>query len=229
VSGDQKADINKAVKSTIHLARLSGLDRLPASIQTGKPKSTAGKTLEAVQEQVMGCTKCDISSKIRNYVFGECSPQAPIMFIGEAPGAEEDIQGRPFVGQAGQLLTDIITKGMKLKRSDVFIANILKCRPPGNRNPEPHEIDNCIGYLHAQIELIDPRVIVALGKFASQTLLNSSVSISKLRGTFQEYRGIPLMPTFHPAYLLRNPSGKKKVWEDIKKVMAHLGLPLPGE
>jgi len=149
------------------------------------------------------------------------------MFIGEAPGAVEDETGRPFVGPAGNLLTDIIEKGMGLKRPDVYIANIIKCRPPGNRDPQPDEIKVCIGYLEAQISAIKPRVIVLLGRIASHTLLETETAISRLRGTFQSYNGIMAMPTFHPSYLLQNPLKKRDVWEDIKKVMEYLELPLP--
>jgi DNA polymerase len=148
------------------------------------------------------------------------------MFIGEAPGAEEDRQGRPFVGRAGQLLTKII-EAIGLKREDVFIGNILKCRPPGNRNPSPSEIASCSSYLIRQIEFIKPKVICALGKFAAQTLLDSETTISRLRGRFYDYHGIKLMPTYHPAYLLRNSGGKKDVWHDMKLVAKELGLKIP--
>ena len=140
------------------------------------------------------------------------------MFVGEAPGHEEDIQGVPFVGEAGALLTKII-EAMAIKRDDVYICNILKCRPPQNRNPLPEEISMCIDYLYAQIDAIKPKVICGLGKFASQTLLNTETPISKLRGKWHEYRGMKFMPTYHPAYLLRNPKDKKLVWEDMKKIM----------
>jgi len=146
------------------------------------------------------------------------------MFIGEGPGEEEDRQGEPFVGRAGQLLTEIITKGMGLRRSDVYIANVVKCRPPGNRNPEPEEIAACQPFLLAQIDAVDPQVIVALGKFAAQTLLRTKTPITQLRGRWFDYHGIRLMPTFHPAYLLRNPGDKRLVWEDIRKVMGALGI-----
>jgi len=160
-------------------------------------------------------------------VFGEGNPEARIMFIGEAPGAVEDETGRPFVGPAGRLLTDIIEKAMGLSRSEVYIANILKCRPPGNRDPLPEEVEQCIGFLKQQIMEIKPEVVIALGHIAAQTLLETTTPISSLRGTFKEYLGITMMPTFHPRYLLQNPSKKRETWEDIKKVMAFLGLPLP--
>jgi DNA polymerase len=146
------------------------------------------------------------------------------MFVGEGPGRDEDLKGEPFVGRAGQLLTEIITKGMKLRREDVYIANVIKCRPPENRNPEPDEIASCMPFLTRQIEIIAPRVIVALGTFAAQTVLAVKTPITRMRGTWHNYHGIKVMPTLHPAYLLRNPGDKKLVWEDIKLVMAELGL-----
>ena len=216
------------IKKHLNLAKLSGLDRIPVAppSHASEGSSDSNDSLLQVKETVHSCTRCPISSHIQNYVFGEGSPHADCMFVGEAPGQEEDIQGRPFVGKAGKLLTDIITKGMKLTREQVYIANILKCRPPGNRNPHPDEISNCIEYLHFQIDTIKPKVIIALGTFAAQTLLETSTAISKLRGSFHDFRGIQLMPTFHPAYLLRNSSGKVKVWEDIKKAMSLLGIPV---
>jgi len=151
--------------------------------------------------------------------------RARLVFVGEGPGADEDAKGEPFVGRAGQLLTEIITKGMRLARSDVYIANVIKCRPPGNRNPEPDEVVSCEPFLVRQIELIAPEVIVALGKFAAQTLLRTKTPITQLRGRWFDYHGIRLMPTFHPAYLLRNPADKRLVWQDIRQVMERLGLP----
>ena len=178
--------------------------------------------------QVLGdCSRCKLSKGRTNIVFGVGNPNAAVMFVGEGPGEDEDRQGEPFVGRAGALLTDIITKGMGLKRSDVYIANVIKCRPPNNRNPELDEIAACEPFLRRQVALVRPRVIVALGKFAAQVLLRSRVPISKLRGSWSEFDGVPLMPTFHPAYLLRTPGDKKLVWEDVKKVLVHLGLPIP--
>jgi len=180
-------------------------------------------TLTAVREELGECTRCKLSKGRNAIVFGEGNPEARLVFIGEGPGQEEDQQGRPFVGAAGQLLTDIIVKGMQLKREDVYICNIVKCRPPGNRNPEPDEIEACEPFLIKQLQAIRPQVIVALGNVAVKTLLKTKAGITSLRGTWQTYQGIPLMPTFHPAYLLRTPGDKKLVWEDIKKVMAELG------
>ncbi|MFH1707559.1 MAG: uracil-DNA glycosylase [Planctomycetota bacterium] len=182
----------------------------------------------ALAISVNACTKCAIAATKQNYVFGEGALTARIMFVGEAPGGDEDRQGRPFVGRAGQLLSDIIAKGMGLEREDVYIANCLKCRPPENRPPHPDELANCLPFLRAQIELIKPAVIVALGAHAAHTLLATQTPISTLRGRFHYYQGIPLMPTFHPVDLLRNSGAKKEVWEDIKAVLRKAGLPIPG-
>jgi uracil-DNA glycosylase family 4 len=179
-------------------------------------------SLEELRAAIGDCRRCKLCSGRTNLVFGVGNPNAELMFIGEGPGRDEDLQGEPFVGRAGQLLTDIITKGMGMKREDVYIANVVKCRPPENRNPEPDEVAACEPFLKKQIELVRPRIIVALGKFAVQTLLQSKAPITKLRGQWHSYHGIKLMPTFHPAYLLRNPADKKLVWEDIKKVIKEL-------
>jgi DNA polymerase len=183
-------------------------------------------TLEALVAHIGDCQRCKLCSGRTQLVFGVGNPQAELMFVGEGPGRDEDLQGEPFVGRAGQLLTEIIQKGMKLRRQDVYIANVVKCRPPNNRNPEPDEIKQCMPFLTRQIELIAPRVIVALGTFAAQTLLDVRTPITRMRGVWHLYRGVKVMPTFHPAYLLRNPADKKQVWADIKLVMAELGLPL---
>ncbi|MYC75952.1 uracil-DNA glycosylase [Candidatus Poribacteria bacterium] len=193
----------------------------------------ANLDLPALATDAASCTKCRLHETRNSVVFGVGNPDTNLMFIGEAPGADEDRQGEPFVGRAGQLLTQIIEAGMKLKREDVYIANVLKCRPPGNRNPNPDEVETCSPYLVRQIELIQPKVIVALGSFAAQMLLGTKIGITKLRGEFQPcnvpgLRVLPhkkppaVMPTYHPAYLLRNPSGKRDVWEDVKKVLAFL-------
>jgi DNA polymerase len=184
------------------------------------------ESLEALGQEVMNCRNCALYKTRKNVVFGAGSPRAQIVFVGEAPGADEDIQGQPFVGRAGQLLTDIIVKGMKLGREDVYICNILKCRPPGNRNPLPEEISQCEPFLKKQLRLIRPRVICALGKFAAQSLLKTETPITALRGRFHDYEGIKLLPTYHPAYLLRNPAAKKQVWEDVQLIMKEVGLPL---
>ena len=177
--------------------------------------------LEDVRAELGDCQRCLLYRTRRHLVFGEGSPQAELVFVGEAPGADEDAQGRPFVGRAGQLLTKIIG-AMGLRREEVYICNILKCRPPGNRNPQPDEIAACEPFLIQQLRVIRPKVICALGTFAAHTLLKSEAPISVLRGRFHSYQGIPLMPTYHPAYLLRNPGAKKQVWEDVQMVMQAL-------
>jgi DNA polymerase len=179
--------------------------------------------LRAVREWMGDCQRCRLAGGRRTIVFGQGNPRAELMFIGEAPGAEEDAQGLAFVGRAGQLLTDIIEKGLKMKRADVFIANVIKCRPPQNRNPEPDEILACQPFLEAQIRAIRPKVLVGLGKFGAQWLLKTAEPITRLRGRLGEHEGIAVMPTYHPAYLLRNPAGKKDVWEDMKVVLRLLG------
>jgi len=181
---------------------------------------TQVEALQAVRADIGDCTRCKLHTLGRTQVvFGVGNPNADLMFVGEAPGADEDIQGIPFVGRAGQLLTDIIEKGLKIPRKDVYIANVIKCRPPQNRNPEPDEVATCEPFLFRQIDIIRPKVIVALGKFGAQTLLRTLDPISRLRGRVFEYRGAKLIPTFHPAYLLRNPSSKRDVWEDMKLVL----------
>jgi len=180
---------------------------------------TQADALAEVRADIGDCTRCKLHTLGRTQVvFGVGNPNADLMFVGEAPGADEDIQGIPFVGRAGQLLTDIIEKGLKIPRKDVYIANVIKCRPPQNRNPEPDEVNTCEPFLFRQIDIIQPKVIVALGKFGAQTLLRTLDPISRLRGRVFEYRGSRLVPTFHPAYLLRNPSSKREVWEDMKLV-----------
>jgi len=176
------------------------------------------RDLEAVRAWIGDCQRCKLAGGRKTIVFGQGNPQAQLMFVGEAPGADEDEQGLAFVGRAGQLLTDIIEKGLKIPRADVFIANVLKCRPPQNRNPEPDEILSCQPFLEKQIALIRPRVLVGLGKFGAQWLFKSMEPISRLRGRIGDYDGIKVVPTFHPAYLLRNPGAKKDVWEDMKVV-----------
>src|SRR5215467_12163127 len=168
---------------------------------------TQADGLAEVRADIGDCTLCKLHTLGRTQiVFGVGNPNADLMFVGEAPGADEDIKGIPFVGRAGQLLTDIIEKGLKIPRSDVYIANVIKCRPPQNRNPEPDEVNTCEPFLFQQIDIIQPKVIVALGKFGAQTLLRTLDPISRLRGRVFDYRGAKLVPTFHPAYLLRNPS-----------------------
>ena len=182
----------------------------------------ATEALAAIRTDIGDCTRCKLHTLGRKQiVFGVGNPQADLMFVGEAPGADEDEQGIPFVGRAGQLLTKII-EAIDLRRDDVYIANIIKCRPPQNRNPEPDEVATCEPFLFRQVDVIEPKVIVALGKYAAQTLLRTDSPISRLRGRVFDYRGAKLIPTFHPAYLLRNPSSKREVWEDMKLVRSLL-------
>jgi uracil-DNA glycosylase len=178
-------------------------------------------SLDEMLPIALSCVRCKLAQTRTQVVFGTGNPNADLMFVGEAPGRDEDQQGKPFVGRAGQLLTDII-KAMKLERDDVYIANVIKCRPPENRNPDPDELDACRPYIRKQIEFIKPRVIVTLGRFAIQSLTGKAYTISAIRGEWQEFEGTKVMPTYHPAYLLRNPSAKKEVWADMKKVMAEL-------
>ena len=193
----------------------------------GPPRGAAGLTL--VREELGDCQRCKLAPSRQNLVFGVGNPDAHLVFVGEAPGADEDAQGEPFVGKAGQLLTKMI-EAMGYARGDVYICNVLKCRPPGNRNPEPDEVAACEPFLKKQLGAIRPRMIVALGKFAVQCLLRDDSPISRLRGNLRTYEGIPLMPTFHPAYLLRDPSKKKLAWDDLKAVnaaLAQLGIAPP--
>jgi DNA polymerase len=179
--------------------------------------------LEAMAKQ---CMACRLHGGRTHVVFGVGNPQAELMFVGEAPGRDEDLQGEPFVGRAGQLLTRIV-EAIGMKRQDVYIANVIKCRPPNNRNPEEDEIAHCEPYLIRQIALVQPRLLVALGTFAAQTLLKTKLPISQLRGRFHTYQGVKLMPTFHPAFLLRNPERKRAVWEDMQMVQRELRQPSP--
>jgi uracil-DNA glycosylase len=183
--------------------------------------------LGALSEFIGDCQRCKLWRGRTHVVFGVGSPEADLMFVGEGPGADEDARGEPFVGRAGQLLTDIIERGMGMKRADVYICNVIKCRPPENRNPEPDEVAACEPFLWRQIELVRPQIIVGLGTFAVQALLKVKTPISKIRGVWQEIRGTQMMPTFHPAYLLRNPNDKRLVWHDIQEVMKALGRPVP--
>lgn len=186
-------------------------------------------TLKSVREELGDCKRCKLHKQRTNIVFGVGNPNANLVFVGEGPGEDEDLQGEPFVGRAGQLLTKII-KAMGLERKDVYICNVVKCRPPENRNPEPDEIAACRPFLEKQLDVIKPKIIVALGTHAAQTLLNTTEKITTLRGKFYRYRNnIQAMPTFHPSYLLRNESKKKEVWEDMKTVLKALGLKAPEE
>jgi len=181
--------------------------------------------LNVLARKVAACTRCAELARTRTQtVFGVGNPMARLVFMGEAPGAEEDLRGEPFVGAAGQLLTDIITKGMKIRREDVYILNTIKCRPPGNRNPSPEEAANCREFLDGQLAILQPEFICCLGAVASQNLLGTSLPIGQLRGRFHDLGGVKVMCTYHPAYVLRNPSSKRQVWEDIQKLMKEMGL-----
>lgn len=203
-------------------------DRVAAVAATGAASALSGaaasSTLDELRGEIGDCRRCRLAGGRTQIVFGVGNPRARLMFVGEGPGRDEDLKGEPFVGRAGMLLTDIIEKGMRLSRADVYICNVVKCRPPDNRNPEPDEVEACSPFLRRQIALVKPEAIVALGKFAAQTLLETKTPIMRLRGNWFAYEGVPLMPTLHPAYLLRNPGDKKLVWQDIKQVMSRLGL-----
>lgn len=184
--------------------------------------------LAQIREVLGECTRCKLSGLGRTkIVFGAGNPEAEVMFVGEGPGADEDRQGEPFVGKAGQLLTAIIEAGMGMKRSEVYIANVVKCRPPNNRDPELDEVEACEPFLRAQIASIGPKVIITLGRHASLTLLKTTTPITRLRGRWSAYDGIAVMPTYHPAYLLRNPAEKRAVWDDIREVLRKLGRSIP--
>ena len=236
-------EIVEDVKSYLEYLKEMGVAELPVEPEQQKPVSkgrpagrpaaqpriqSKGGSLEEIRADLGECKRCKLHRTRKTIVFGEGSSKAKLMFIGEGPGFDEDVQGRPFVGRAGQLLTKII-ESIKLKREEVYIANIVKCRPPENRNPQPDEIEACHGFVLAQVEAIKPKVICALGTFAAQTLLKTDAKISSLRGRFHDVNGIKVMPTYHPAFLLRNPERKKDVWEDMKKIAEELGIALGKE
>jgi DNA polymerase len=207
--------ILRSIRAYLKMEKESGISEY---LFSSKRKEEA---MLSLKNETAGCQRCPLAKERNTVVFGSGNIYARLMFIGEAPGYDEDIQGSPFVGKAGMLLTKII-EAMGLRREDVYICNILKCRPSQNRNPLPEEISLCIDYLYRQIEYIKPEVICGLGKFASQTLLNTQTPITRLRGRWHEFRGMKFIPTFHPAYLLRNPRDKKLVWQDMKKIMERL-------
>jgi len=197
----------------------------PASATPPREEPHPWSSLEQIAQAVSTCTLCPLCATRTRTVPGEGNPKPRLLFIGEAPGADEDRLGRPFVGAAGKKLDDMI-RAMGLARDQVFIANVLKCRPPGNRAPLPPEVASCAPYLRAQIELLGPQIICTLGNPATQALLGVTESISRLRGRFASYRGTPVMPTFHPSYLLRSPADRKLSWQDLQQIMQRLGLPL---
>jgi DNA polymerase len=212
----------KALDTVASLFEEDGLEGSPL------PDVQRVEALGSMAEIVAACTRCaGLAGTRTRTVFGEGSPTARLMFIGEAPGAEEDRTGRPFVGRAGQLLTDMITKGMGLGRGEVYIANILKCRPPNNRDPLPEEAANCVGYLERQIALVRPEYLCLLGRISAQRLLETALPMGRLRGKWHRYRGVPTIVTYHPAALLRNPGWKKDTWEDLQMLMRAMGLKIP--
>lgn len=220
------ANILENIKNILEFYQALGFERLP--INSPKPPFIKGgiidkeAALNTLREEIGECGSCRLSKGRTNIVFGEGNPEARLMFIGEAPGREEDLQARPFVGDAGMLLTRLIEK-MGFKREDVYITNIVKCRPPMNRDPEDDEIKGCRGFIERQIEIINPEVIMSLGRISAKTLMDDArLKLTAVRGNFFNYKGIPLMPTFHPAYLLRNPKDKWLTWSDAEKVMEKL-------
>lgn len=226
-------DAIDAAKNTLRqMARWGcrGFDPAPETLSTlqrwAMPKASEEadpESLEAIRRRLGDCQRCRLSNGRTHIVFGQGNPNAQLVFVGEGPGADEDRQGLAFVGAAGRLLTKIIA-AMNLTREEVYICNVIKCRPPGNRNPQPDEIQACRPFLERQLTAIAPKVICTLGTFAAQTLLDTAAPISRLRGRFHDYNGIHLMPTYHPAFLLRNPDQKRAVWEDVQKIMGQLNL-----
>lgn len=213
------SDISSLLKETVRE------DKVPYTKAEGVDADGPGREgeLRRLREEIGDCKRCKLSNSRKNIVFGEGNPEAELMFIGEGPGRDEDIQGRPFVGDAGQILNSLINK-RGWKREKVYIANIVKCRPPANRQPEEDEIAACRPFVERQIEIIKPKVIMSLGKVATQSLLRITMAISRARGNFFSYKDIPVMPTFHPAYFLRNPKDKILTWEDSAKVLEKLKL-----
>jgi DNA polymerase len=223
-----------SARSQLEYLRDLGIEGLNAHMQVesraqnGAARGeTLPETLEAIRNDLGDCQRCGLAVSRTQLVYGVGNPSARLVLVGEAPGREEDLKGEPFVGDAGRLL-DRILLAMGMRREDVYICNVLKCRPPHNRDPQPEEVATCEAFLIRQIAAIRPQVIVGLGRFAVHSLLKSRVPISQLRGEWQNYQGIPLMPTYHPAYLLRNPEGKRDVWEDMKEVMRRLSSKTEG-
>jgi uracil-DNA glycosylase family 4 len=225
---DERALLAGALKNYLEDLSDSGVDELPYGASSpaavAQPESVAAfraetaETLGDIRTDLGDCRRCRLCETRKSIVFGIGSQNAPLLFVGEAPGRDEDLKGEPFVGEAGQLLTKMII-AMGYDRSEVYICNLLKCRPPENRDPSPEEIAHCSPFLLRQVQAVTPKAIVALGAFAAQTLLGSKEPISRLRGKFHDYHGIPLMPTFHPAFLLRSPEKKRETWADLQQVM----------
>jgi DNA polymerase len=216
-----KKELLDDVRSLLEYHQSMGLKEIPVGKSAPSGGTSNQKKLDDLRELIGDCKRCRLNEGRTNLVFGVGNPNADLVFVGEGPGRDEDRKGEPFVGRAGQLLNRII-EAMGYNRSDVYIANIVKCRPPQNRNPAPDEAETCIPFLIGQIEIIQPKVIVCLGSVAVQFLLQTDQKISRLRGNLHEWNGIPVMPTYHPAFLLRNPNMKKPVWEDMQKVMEML-------
>jgi DNA polymerase len=221
-------DLLLEIRNTLLMLKGMGVEQLGCSEDAlqkfallGKPQPAANsdKSLADIRADIGECTRCELSRKRTKLVFGEGNPQAVLMFVGEGPGQDEDRTGRPFVGRSGQLLTKII-EAMQLQREDVYIGNVVKCRPPGNRTPLPEEIETCRPFLERQIQVIRPQFLCTLGAVATHALLRTTEPISRMRGKFYDYRGIRLLPTFHPSYLLKNPEKKRETWEDMKRLMA---------
>ena len=247
MSSNEFYETAQALENYLRFCKEIGIGELPAGFAAGGTeiedtekngtallsdrrgsRGSSVQTLSEIREELGDCTRCRLCETRKNIVFGEGNPRARLVFVGEGPGRDEDIQGRPFVGRAGQLLTKII-QAMKLERKDVYICNVVKCRPPGNRNPEPDEVASCEPFLTKQIESINPEVIVSLGSVATGLMLKlKNFKMGQLRGTFHQYGNSKLMITYHPAALLRNPAFKKPVWEDMKLVMKELGIPVDG-
>jgi len=219
------AKIAQEIKNALEFFQALGYEWMPMRLRADSRRPVIGNKESAMallREEIGDCRRCKLSQKRTHIVFGEGNPDARLMFIGEAPGREEDVQARPFVGEAGMLLTRLIEK-MGLKREDVYIANIVKCRPPMNRDPEKDEIQQCREFLERQIDIIRPEIIMSLGRIAASTLMgNERLKITAIRGKIFDYRGIPLVPTFHPAYLMRNPKDKWLTWSDAQKVLERL-------
>jgi uracil-DNA glycosylase len=238
--GGETAELIESLRAYLEELQESGVDAIPFAVDgvnTARSEAVEEEciggaqreTLEEIRAELGDCCRCELGGSRKNLVFGVGNPHARIVFVGEAPGRDEDIKGEPFVGEAGQILTRLITR-MGFTRDDVYICNVLKCRPPNNRDPHTDEIEKCGPFMLRQVKAIGPEVIVALGAFAAHTLLHSNVPISRLRGNFHDYHGIPLMPTYHPSFLLRNRGNTEvfwTVWEDMTQVLKKLNLPVP--
>ena len=224
---DTESSVRAAERTSVGVEMTAPAKASAASEPTIQIAKSTAEALATIREDLGDCTRCKLHTQGRKQiVFGVGNPSADLMFVGEAPGADEDIQGIPFVGRAGQLLTKMI-EAMGLKREDVYIANVLKCRPPNNRDPQPDEVEQCEPFLFRQITSVQPKVVVALGAFAARALLKTQDPVSRMRGRVYSYRGAKLIVTFHPSFLLRSPGYKREAWEDLKKVLAELGLEPP--